>query len=41
MVANIVEPDLQGNLENGHVRQGVRYLEKILSEMYPKETSKN
>ena len=35
LVAHIVEPDLQGDLEKGHVRQGVRYLEQILSELYP------
>ena len=40
LVAHIVEPDLQGELEKGHVRQGVRYLEKILSDLYPNKTSK-
>ena len=31
----IVEPDLAGGEELGHVRQGVRYLEEILNEHFP------
>jgi hypothetical protein len=31
----IIEPDLSGSEERGHVRQGVRYLEEILDEYFP------
>jgi hypothetical protein len=36
----IVESDLSSHLEKGHVRQGVRYLEEILTHYYPKASGK-